>query len=51
MFLSCYSKSIESELFDLKLIDYSGLTSNSNILDAVTQEFKESKKVAVIVEI
>jgi len=38
-------------LTDLKLIDYSGLTSNSSIIDAVTQEFKESKKVAVIVEI
>tara|TARA_Y100000758_G_scaffold46723_1_gene30025 strand:- start:207 stop:2324 length:2118 start_codon:yes stop_codon:yes gene_type:complete len=38
-------------LTDLKLIDYSGLTSNSSIINAVTQEFKESKKVAVIVEI
>ena len=38
-------------LTDLKLIDYSGLTSNSSVIDAVTQEFKESKKVAVIVEI
>ena len=38
-------------LTDLKLVDYSSLTSNSSIIDAVTQEFKESKKVIVIMEV
>ena len=38
-------------LTDLKLIDYSGLTSNSSITDALIQEYKESKKVAVIIEV
>ena len=36
---------------DLKLIDYSSLTSNSSVVDAIGQEFKESKKVIVIVEL
>ena len=38
-------------LTDLKLIDYSSLTSNSSVVDAIGQEFKESKKVIVIVEL
>jgi N-methylhydantoinase A len=38
-------------LTDLKLIDYSSLTSNSGIINAIEQEYKESKKVAVIIEI
>ena len=38
-------------LTDLKLIDYSSLTSNSSIVDAIGQEFKESKKVIVIIEL
>jgi N-methylhydantoinase A len=38
-------------LTDLKLIDYSSLTSNSSIVDAIGQEFKESKKVIAIIEL
>ena len=38
-------------LTDLKLVDYSSLTSNSSIIDAITQEFKESKKVIAIMEV
>ena len=38
-------------LTDLKLIDYSSLTSNSSIVDAIGQEFKESDKVIVVVEL
>ena len=38
-------------LTDLKLVDYSSLTSNSSIIDAIAQEFKESKKVIAIVEV
>lgn len=38
-------------LNDLKLLDFSGLTSISNVRDAVKRELKDSKKVAVIVEL
>jgi len=38
-------------LTDLKLIDYSSLTSNSSIIDAIKQEFEESEKTAIIVEL
>jgi hypothetical protein len=38
-------------LTDLKLVDYSSLTSNSSIIDAIAQEFKESKKVIAIMEV
>lgn len=38
-------------LTNLKLIDYSSLTSNSHILNAVKQEIEESEKSAVLVEL
>ena len=38
-------------LTDLKLVDYSSLTSNSSIIDAIKQEFDESEKTAIIVEL
>ncbi len=38
-------------LTNLKLIDYSSLTSNSHILSAVKQEIEETEKAAVIVEL
>lgn len=38
-------------LNDLKLIDFSGLTSISNVINAVKHELEDSKKSAVIVEL
>ncbi|MDX1596476.1 MAG: hydantoinase/oxoprolinase family protein, partial [Nitrosopumilaceae archaeon] len=38
-------------LTDLKMIDYSSLTSNSHILNAVKQEADENEKISVIVEL
>ncbi|MFQ5440157.1 MAG: hydantoinase/oxoprolinase family protein [Nitrosopumilaceae archaeon] len=38
-------------LTNLKLIDYSSLTSNSHIINAVKQELEESEKTAVLVEL
>jgi len=38
-------------LTDLKLIDYSSLTSNSHIINAVKQELEETDKAAIIVEL
>jgi len=38
-------------LTNLKLIDYSSLTSNSHILNAIKQELEDSEKAAVIVEL
>lgn len=53
-FLESRSSDIAPQVYlltDLKLIDYSSLTSNSHILSAVKQEFEESEKAAVIVEL
>ncbi|MEX1995790.1 MAG: methylhydantoinase, partial [Nitrosopumilaceae archaeon] len=38
-------------LNDLKLIDFSGLTSTSNIVKAIMQELEGSTKGAIIVEL
>ena len=38
-------------LTDLKLIDYSSLTSNSHIINAVKEEIDETEKASVIVEL
>ena len=37
-------------LNDLKLIDYSSLTSSSHILSAVKQELDENERAAVLIE-
>jgi len=37
-------------LTDLKLIDYSSLTSNSSVIKAISQEYDESKKVIVLID-
>ncbi|QUC65480.1 methylhydantoinase [Nitrosopumilus sp. K4] len=38
-------------LNDLKLVDYSSLTSSSHILDGVREELKESDRAAILVEL
>ncbi|MGI0041327.1 MAG: hydantoinase/oxoprolinase family protein, partial [Nitrosopumilaceae archaeon] len=38
-------------LNDLKLIDFSGLTSSSNIINAIKQELQSSTKGAIIVDL
>ena len=35
---------------DLKLVDYSGLTSPNHILDAIRQELDENERAAILVE-
>lgn len=53
-FLESRSSDIAPQVYlltDLKLIDYSSLTSNSHIIDAVRQEINENDKAAVIIEI
>jgi len=38
-------------LNDLKLVDYSSLTSSSQIIDAVRSELTDSEKGAILIEI
>jgi len=38
-------------LNDLKLVDYSSLTSASNILDGVREELHESDRAAILIDL
>lgn len=53
-FLESRSSEIAPKVYlinDLKLIDYSSLTSSSHIINAVQEELGESEKAAVIIEV
>ena len=53
-FLESRSSDIAPQVYlltDLKLIDYSSLTSNSHIVNAITQELEETEKAAILVEL
>jgi len=53
-FLESRDSEIAPKVFllnDLKLVDYSSLTSSSKIIDAVRQELEVSEKAAVLIEL
>ncbi len=53
-FITPKNKEIAPQIYlvaDLKLIDYSGLTSSANIVNAIKDELRNASKCAVIVEL